>query len=63
MSLWADDSQLYFSLKAKPGGSIEVENRCLEKEMGWVRTNQLKFSPDKTEALLLNGEGTPGLCS
>lgn len=38
-------------------------NRCPEKLMGWMRTNKLKCSPNKSEVLLVNGECGLGLQS
>lgn len=38
-----------------PKELVEVVNWHLDKVMGWLRTNKLKFNPDKMEMLMFNG--------
>lgn len=60
---YVDDIQFYFFITAESYGSVEVLNKCLQMAMGWIRTNKLKFSPDRTEVLLVIDKASQGLRS
>ena len=54
--LYADDTQLYLSLK--PTSSVELENHqnlgaCIDKVKDWMHLNKLKLNGDKTEFLVI----------
>lgn len=46
----------YIALSAVPVSSVEVQDKCLEKVVGWVRANEVKLNSDKTEMLVVNGK-------
>lgn len=45
-------------LSAESGGCVEVLNVCMEKVIGCIRANRLKFTADKTEILLVSDKTT-----
>ena len=48
---YADDSQLYFSLKSN--SSIETLERCIQKYRTWMIANDLKINDSKTEIVVI----------
>ncbi|KAF7239262.1 WD repeat-containing protein 90 [Varanus komodoensis] len=52
---YADDTQPCLSFSTNPGEAVAVLNRCLAEVMGWMRANELKLNPDKTEVLVVGG--------
>jgi len=58
--LYADDTQLYISLKPKEDAakvqSVSLIEICLTDIEGWMRTNMLKLNSDKTEVMLFTSQ-------
>jgi len=51
LSQYADDTQLYISLKDK--GAISLLSDCFETVHWWFTLNGLSLNPDKSEAIII----------
>lgn len=49
---YADDIQLYISVKPQDVSKLQILHRCIDSIRGWMAGNVLQLNEDKTEVLV-----------